>query len=205
MALLSERNIKRAEKVAIKLILNRSQFITFLRVCVFVYRLGVGEGGTATGEVKYGGLHTSSVGKSYWPAASCDEWSVSGGRWGAHFQTSFWIMGWCMRTEQIKFHRSHMVPNQWRGRLRDSKPPMGSSSHQCVPLVRQLEAGGAGATSPHWSFALKWGTECAVCLSGTNHRRQENDWMVHFDGKMAPQGFSATTRTPGSFLHTLHP
>lgn len=48
MALLSERNIKRAEKVAIKLILNRSQFITFLRVCVFVYRLGIGEGGTAT-------------------------------------------------------------------------------------------------------------------------------------------------------------
>lgn len=36
MTLLLERNIKRAEKAAIKLIFNKSQLITFLCVCMYV-------------------------------------------------------------------------------------------------------------------------------------------------------------------------
>lgn len=68
MALLSMRNIKRAEKVAIKLILNRSQFITFLRVCVFVYRLGMGESGIAT--AVRGKLNTSVFTPHQWKRAT---------------------------------------------------------------------------------------------------------------------------------------
>lgn len=62
----------------------------------------------------------------------------------------------CMGMEQIKFHWSHMVPNQWRGRLRNSKPPRA--------LIH--------TSLFHWRFKNSW--------TGWENKLREDDWLLFY-------------------------